>query len=416
MPKSIRASLDAQLAQARPRALAALMRRYRDIDIAEEAFQEAAVRALRTWPDTRIPADPAAWLIRVGSNATIDRMRRDKKLDEYKAAEAPSEPSGDEEAKLAEAIDSAGMRDDVLRLLFMCCHPDLTVQDQLALALKVVAGLSVDQIAAAFVVRPKAMEQRITRAKKKAATVAGRLGTPTAFERGRRLDSVCLMIYLLFNEGYASGHGEHHITIRICDEAIRLARLVLSLFPSQPEVMGLLALCLNQHARHRARVGADGSLLTLEEQDRSLWHRTAIAEAGVLIEKALMKGRPGPYQIQAAIAAVHCRAKTAAETDWREIALLYEALMEQMPTPVVALNQAVAISKVDGPAAALERLAPIEKDLAAYLPFQVAKADFLSGLERNDEAVAALETALTLNPSTGQKAHIRKRIAEIASI
>ena len=408
------AALEARLADARPRALAALVRRFRDIDTAEDAFQEAAVRALKTWPQRTIPADPAAWLIRAGSNAMIDGIRRDRRFADYAAGEAHVEADTDEEDRRAEAIDNAGMRDDVLRLLFMCCHPDLTVQDQLALALKIVAGFSVPQIAAAFVVRPKAMEQRITRAKKKAATVAGKLETPTAFERGRRLDAVCLMIYLLFNEGYASAHGKSHINAEICAEAIRLARLMLSLFPSQLEVMGLLALCLLQHARRRARADAGGNLVTLEDQDRSLWDRAAIGEAGVMIEKALLKGRPGPYQIQAAIAAVHCRAKIAGETDWAEIELLYEALCRQMPTPVVALNHAVAISKTKGAAIALARLEPLEKDLAGYLPFHVARADFLSTAGEPAKAISALETALALGPSDGQAVHIERRIAEMS--
>ena len=237
------ATIEANLAEARPRVLAAFVRRFRDIDEAEDAFQEAAVRALRRWPDTQIPSDPAAWLIRAGSNAMIDRIRRDRKLAEYRRDETAVEPAADEEDRRADEIDGASMRDDVLRLLFMCCHPDLTVHDQLALALKVVAGFSVEQVATAFVIKPKAMEQRITRAKKKAGNIASRLETPTAFERTRRLDAVCLMIYLLFNEGYTPDAGDNPVNAGICEEAIRLARLVLSLFPSQPEVMGLLALC-----------------------------------------------------------------------------------------------------------------------------------------------------------------------------
>ena len=407
------ATIEASLAEARPRALAALVRRFGDIDEAEDAFQEAALRAVARWPQTGFPADPAAWLIRAGSNAMIDRIRRDRKLAEYTLNEASTEPADDEEERKAAALDDADMRDDVLRLLFMCCHPDLSVQDQLALALKIVGGFSVEQIAAAFVIKPKTMEQRITRARKKAGNIACRLETPTAFERMRRLDAVCLMIYLMFNEGYSTGTADKPVNAEICEEAIRLARLVLSLFPSQPEVMGLLALCLCQHSRHRARAGSDGELLTLEQQDRTRWDRRAIAEAGVLIEKALLKGSPGPYQIQAAIAAVHCRAASAEATDWREIALLYDALMRRMPTPVVALNRAVAVSKTEGPKEALTLLEPLAGDLAGYLAFHVAHADFLAGLNRTDEARAALQTALTLNPDRAQARHIERCLEEL---
>ncbi|TCD13731.1 RNA polymerase sigma factor [Oricola cellulosilytica] len=410
-------TLEAHLANARPRALAALLRRFRDLDVAEDALQEAMLRALKKWPATRIPSDPAAWLIRTGSNAMIDRIRRDRRFAELASDEIAlmGGPRDHTEVELerAEVIDSADMRDDVLRLMFMCCHPDLGVHDQLALALKVIAGFSVEQIAAAFVIKPKAMEQRITRAKKKASAVAGRLETPTAFERTRRLEAVCLMIYLLFNEGYASSHGKSHINPEICSEAIRLARLLLSLFPAQAEVMGLLALCLLQHARHRARIGAGGELITLDAQDRTLWDREAIAEATVMIEKALRKGRPGPYQIQAAIAAVHCRAATAADADWAEIELLYGALEREMPTPVVALNHAVAISMTKGHAAALAALAPLEDDLGSYLPYHVARADFLAALGRKEEALHAFRAALSLCPNKGQEAHITQRIAAL---
>lgn len=407
-------ALEAHLASARPRALAALVRRFRDIEIAEDAFQDAALRALKNW-EMALPDDPAAWLIRAGSNAAIDRMRRIARQVPYAAEDLPERDEADVENERLEAIDTADMRDDVLRLLFMCCHPDLTVEDQLALALKVVGGFTVAQIADAFVVKPKTMEQRITRAKKKAAGVAERLETPTAFERSRRLEAVELMIYLMFNEGYAASRGDEYVKAEICEEAIRLARLLLSLFPSQPEVMGLLALCLAQHSRRRGRTGSDGDLVPLDRQDRSLWDRAMIREAGVLVEKALRTGRPGAYQIQAAIAVVHCQAKTAEDTDWREIELLYRALAEVMPTPVVALNHAVAIWKAHGPEAALSHIAPLESDLAGYLPYHVAKAEFLAAAKRNAEAAAAFEAALSLQPGAAQSAHIRGRIASLAT-
>ncbi len=396
---------------ARPKVVAALTRQFRSLDGAEEAFQEACVRALVKWPEQGVPRDPTGWLLMTGRNATIDRLRKDRRLVFDDRIESREEARGDAELELAEQLDMSELRDDVLRLMFMCCHPDLSLQDQLALALKTIAGFSVDKIARALVVRPKAMEQRITRAKKKAAAVAERLETPSLQERAARLDAVCVMIYLLFNEGYAASGGDVHIREELCDEAIRLVRLLLALFPAQAEVMGLLALCLFQHSRRRARLAEQGDLVPLDEQDRTLWRRNEIAEGEVLLQKALRHGRAGPYQIQAAIAATHCRAARAADTDWTEIERLYEALERVQPSPVVSLNRAVAVSKVRDADAALVHLDGLADSLANYLYYHTTRASLLLEAGRPGQAVTAYQQALLLGP-TGQEAdHIRQQIA-----
>lgn len=401
----------AHLALARPKVVAALTRQFRSLETAEEAFQEACVRALVKWSEAGVPRDPTAWLLVAGRNATLDRLRKDRRL-VFDDSLADQSVSGDDaEHDIAEQIDMAELRDDVLRLLFMCCHPELSLQDQLALALKVIAGFSVEKIARALVVRPKSMEQRITRAKRKASAMAVRLETPSLQERTARLDAVCTMIYLLFNEGYSASGGDVHIREELCEEAIRLLRLLLALFPAQSEVMGLLALCLIQHSRRDARLGNGGDLVPLEAQDRRLWHRSEISEGRVLLEKALRHGRPGPYQIQAAIAATHCSAKRAGETDWREIARLYEALEHVQPTPVVSLNRAVAVSKLHGADAGLEHLDRLADVLGSYLYFHTTRASFLMESGRGDLAITAYRQALLLGPTGQEIEHIRQQIA-----
>ena len=404
------AHLAAHLANARPKAIAALARHFRDIDLAEDAFQEAAARAVVNWRENGLPRDPSAWLIFTGRNIVVDRIRQERRHADY-LARSVEEPVIDLEGDLADRIDMDELRDDVLRLLFMCCQADLSVSDQLALALKVVGGFSVPQIAHALLVKPKAMEQRITRAKKKAAAIAADLDPPSMQERARRLNAVTLMIYLMFNEGYSATAGAgHHIQVELCDEAIRLARLLLSLFPAQPELMGLLALCLIQHSRRAARMDNLGNLIPLDEQDRSMWDRQSIAEGRVLIEKALRRGRPGPYQIQAAIADVHSLAARAEDTDWAEIERLYRALEAVQPSPVVTLNRAVALSKTDGAQAALDLLDTVGDALSTYLYFQTSRAAMLCEIGRREDARAAYMLALDLGPGDAEAAYIRTRL------
>ncbi len=401
--------IGAALAAARPQAVAALLRYFRDLDTAEEAFQEASLRALKTWPRTGPPRDPAAWLIFVGRNVAIDSVRK-RARQEPLPEEALISNLEDAEAGIAESIDQGHYSDDVLRLLFVCCHPDLPATQQIGLALRVVSGLSVKQIARAFLVGEAAMEQRITRAKRRIAEADVPFEAPGAAERATRLAAVAAMIYLVFNEGYSVSAGEVSARAPLCEEAIRLARLLLRLFPAEPEIMGLLALLVLQHARAPARFDANGSLVLLDDQDRARWDRARIAEGFALIDKAMRHRRRGPYQIQAAIAALHARAANPAETDWAQIDLLYAALEELQPSPVVTLNRAVAVSKVRGPEAALAMVGPLESRLAGYFHFHGLRGALLQTLGRGREAREAFSQAIALANSPAEAAHIRMHL------
>ena len=398
--------IDTALKSARPKAIGALLRYFRDLDRAEEAFQEACLRALKNWPLNGPPRDPTAWLILVGRNSALDDVRRSSKSEPLPADEAISD-LGDAESDLAERLDNSHYRDDVLRLLFICCHPDLPAIQQIALALRVVSGLSVKEIARAFLVSETAMEQRITRAKSRVAKAEVPFETPGALERAERLGVVAAMIYLVFNEGYSASGGDVHVRVPLCEEAIRLARLLLTLFPSEPEVMGLTALLLLQHARTPARLDDDGAIILLDDQDRSLWNRDMIAEGLALIDKALRHRRPGPYQVQAAIAGVHAHAARADDTDWSEIDQLYATLERLQPSPVITLNRAVAVSKVQGPAAALAMIETLAEPLAGYFHFFGVKGGLLMQLGRTDEARVAFDQAIALAHTPAEAAHIR---------
>ena len=398
--------IDAALTSARPQAVAALLRYFRDLDRAEEAFQEACLRALRTWPQNGPPRDPAAWLILVGRNVALDDVRRSSKTQALPPDEVISDLD-DAETDLAERLDSSHYRDDVLRLLFICCHPGLPATQQIALALRIVSGLSVAEIARAFLVSESAMEQRITRAKRHVSAADVPFETPGAVERSERVGAVAAMIYLIFNEGYSASGGTAHIRVTLCEEAIRLARLLLRLFQSEPEIMGLTALLLFQHARAPARLDAEGAIVLLEEQDRTRWNRDMIAEGHALLEKALRHRRPGPYQVQAAIAGVHAHAARAEDTDWAEIDQHYALLERLQPSPVVSLNRAVAVSKVRGPAAALEMIEPLGQPLAGYFHFFGLKGALLMQLGRTEEARVTFDRAIALANTPAEAAHIR---------
>jgi len=398
--------IDPLLRAARPQAVGALLRYFRDLDRAEEAFQEACLRALKNWPINGPPRDATAWLILVGRNVALDDVRR-----RSKSAPLPEDAVlsdlGDAEADIAERLDNSHYRDDVLRLLFICCHPDLPATQQIALALRVVSGLSVKEIARAFLVSEAAMEQRITRAKSAVARAEVPFEAPGAVERAERLAAVAAMIYLVFNEGYSASGGTVHVRLPLCEEAIRLARLLLGLFPGEPEIIGLTALTLLQHARAPARLDADGDIILLEDQDRALWNRDMIAEGLALIEKALRHRRPGPYQVQAAIAGVHAHALRAEDTDWAEINQLYATLERLQPSPVVTLNRAVAVSKLRGPEAALAMIEPLAGPLAGYFHFFGVKGGLLMQLGRGDEARVAFNQAIALAHTPAEAAHIR---------
>ncbi len=398
--------IDAALRSSRPQAMGALLRYFRDLDQAEEAYQEACLRALKAWPVNGPPRDPAAWLVLVGRNAIVDDIRRRRKNDPLPEEQNISDLD-DAETDMAERLDGAHYRDDVLRLLFICCHSELPATQQIALALRIVSGLTVKEIARAFLVGESAMEQRITRAKSRVAKAEIPFETPGAVERAERLGVVAAMIYLLFNEGYSASGGEAHVRAPLCEEAIRLARLLLRIFPSEPEIMGLTALLLFQHARAPARLDADGAIILLEDQDRALWDRDMIAEGHALIEKALRHRRPGPYQVQAAIAGVHAHAARAEDTDWAEIDAHYATLERLAPSPVVTLNRAVAVSKVRGATDALAMLAEIAQPLDGYFHFHGVRGGLLMRLGRADEARVAFDRAIALAHTPAEAAHIR---------
>ena len=401
--------IDAALTSARPQAVGALLRYFRNLDTAEEAFQNACLRALKSWPQNGPPRDPAAWLIMVGRNAAIDEVRRSHKQ-EALPDDAVISDLDDAEEELADRLDGSHYRDDILRLLFVCCHPDLPATQQIALALRIVSGLSVKQIARAFLVSEPAMEQRITRAKAKVAVAGVPFETPGAIERSERLAGVAAMIYLIFNEGYSASGETSEIRKPLCEEAIRLARLLLRLFQSEPEIMGLTALLLLQHARAAARFDASGELILLDDQDRTLWNQKLITEGVALIDKAMRHRRSGPYQVQAAIAALHSRAAKPEDTDWAQIDLLYGALEVMQPSPVVTLNRAVAASKVRGPEAALQMIEPLADRLSNYFHYFGVRGAFLMQLGRNEEARVAFDRAIALANTSAEAAHIRMHL------
>ncbi|APG89708.1 RNA polymerase sigma factor [Sinorhizobium americanum] len=405
--------IDLALVSARPQAMGALLRYFRNLDLAEEAFQEACIRALKTWPTNGPPRDPAAWLIFVGRNSGIDKVRR-------QARETPLPPEDilsdleDRESELADRLDGAHYRDDILRLLFVCSNPALPATQQIALALRIVSGLTVKQIARAFLVSEAAMEQRITRAKARVAAAGLPFETPDAADRTGRLAAVATMIYLVFNEGYSGMNGPEGVSADLCDEAIRLSRLLLRLFPAEPEIMGLTALLLLQHSRARARFDAHGAIVLLDDQDRSLWSRPMITEALAMIDKAMRHRRPGPYQIQAAIAALHARAERPEGTDWEEIDLLYQALERLQPSPVVTLNRAVAVSKREGPEAALALVEPLAERLSGYFYFHGLRGGLLKEMGREREARIAFGQAIALATNAAEAAYIRKQLDHLA--
>jgi RNA polymerase sigma-70 factor (ECF subfamily) len=403
----------AMMTAARPQAVAALLRYFRDLDRAEEAFQEACLRALKTWPRNGPPRDACAWLVMVGRNAGIDGARRQSRLVQLPPDEVLSDLS-DADAAAAERIDAAHYRDDILRLLFVCCHPDLPSTQQIAVALRIVSGLSVTQIARAFLVSDAAMEQRITRAKARIAASGISFEAPGAIERSERLGLVAAMIYLVFNEGYSISVAESGARAPLCLEAIRLARLLLGLFPAEPEIMGLTALLLLQHARAPARFDAKGHVVLLDDQDRSLWNARMIAEGFALIDKAIRHQKPGPYQVQAAIAALHARAARARDTDWAQIEQLYGTLERMQPSPVVTLNRAVAVAKAHGPAAALELIAPLAPKLSGYFYYHGARGAFLLELGRREEASVAFDRAIALANTPAEAAHIRQKLDQLS--
>jgi len=389
-------------------AVAAVTRQVGDLEVAEDAVQDACTAALAQWPAEGVPASPRGWLIGTARHKALDRLRRERRRAD-KEAEAMRE-----EAAPLPATGWAARTDDELALIFTCCHPALDPAVRVGLTLRSVCGLTTAEIAAAFLVPEPTMAQRLVRAKRKIRQAGIAFRVPRREDLPARLSAVLRVVYLVFTEGHLAAGCDALIRGDLCDQAIRLARALTMLLPGEPEVTGLLALLLLTDARRGARLSPAGDLVLLAEQDRSRWDRAMIDEGEALIEQALRLGRPGAYQIQAAIAACHSGAATAADTDWREIALLYGELIRYEPSPMVAANRAVAVAMSEGPAAGLVILDTVGGDarLARWPQLHIARAELLRRLGRRAEAVAAYEAAVALEPPAPERAYLARRMRE----
>ena len=397
-----------------PRILAGLIGRLGgNFELAEDCLQDAYERALNTWPASGIPVSPAAWLTTVARRCAIDRLRRSRRnvddgdliLEQLAAAE--SEP-----------VDAVGLPDDRLRLMFTCCHPALAKPAQMALALRTLCGLSTREIARAFLEPEATTAQRLVRARKKISEARIPYIVPSQEELPDRLAAVLAAIYLVFNEGYAATEGASLVRPDLCGEAIRLARLLAQLLPDQPETLGLLALMLLHDARHETRAAAGGELVPLEEQDRSRWDRAKIAEGLDALDRAIALHRRGPYQVQAAIAALHAKAADAPSTDWKQIAALYGALYAMMPTAIVELNAAAAVAMVEGPEKGLERIDRVEArgELGDYYLLPAARADLLRRAGRRAAAVMHYRRAIALARNPSERLYLERRLREVSEL
>jgi RNA polymerase sigma-70 factor (ECF subfamily) len=408
----VRATVDALYRSESPRILATLIRLLGDFDRAEEALQDAFAAALIQWPRDGVPANPRAWLVSAGRFKAIDALRRQARFggsleDLSERLEAAGTDPADR--------DLDGVEDDPLRLIFTCCHPALSPEARVALTLREVCGLTTEEIARAFLTSPSTLAQRIVRAKAKIRDARIPYQVPTRADLPERLETVLQVVYLVFNEGYSASYGTSLTRAELSGEAIRLGRLLMELLP-EPEVIGLLALMLLHESRRAARTNAEGDLILLEEQDRSLWNGELIAEGSALVQRALAHRRYGPYTLQAAIAAVHANAAVPAATDWAQIVGWYDLLLRVMPTPVVELNRAVAVAMRDGPEAGLRLVDALlaRGELENYHLAHSARADLCRRLGRTDEARAAYERALTLTHQGPERRFLERRLAALA--
>jgi RNA polymerase sigma-70 factor (ECF subfamily) len=402
-------AIDALMRRDGGRLLSNLVGSIRDFQLAEDSLQDALESAFIHWSRNGLPRSPPAWIMQTARRKALDRLRRSAnfraKSDEIAHLIEIENQSSEEEAE--ELI-----KDERLKLIFTCCHPALEQKTRVALTLRSVCGLKTEEIADAFLDNHDAMAQRLVRARHKITAAGIPFEVPGPDGWAVRLESVLAVIYLIFNEGYASSGGDH-IRIDLCEEAIRLGRTLNALKPKEPEIEGLLSLMLLHHARHRARLDADGAIVSLEDQDRSLWNRGEIAEGGSMVELALKRGRPGPYQLQAAIVAIHADSPSFEETDWDEISLLYGVLCRMSPNPVFELNRIVAISYDEDPETAMEWLATIAPMLTQYQPFHAVQADLLSRLGRNEEAKLSYQLAHDLSQTEAERLFFQKKLRQL---
>jgi RNA polymerase sigma-70 factor (ECF subfamily) len=381
--------------------VAVLVRIFGDIDIAEDAVQDAFTAAVQRWPAAGLPPSPAGWIITTARNRAIDRLRREASREDRHAQAALLHARD-------EPISEGAVQDDRLRLIFTCCHPALATGTQVALTLRLLGGLSTAEIAHAFLVPESTMAQRLVRAKGKIRDARIPYRVPSEADLRGRIGAVLAVVYLIFNEGYAASSGDRLVREDLCLEAIRLGRLLVRLMPDEPEIMGLLALMLLIESRRSARTTQDGSLVLLADQDRGRWDRDLVAEGQAIVRQCLVRNEPGPYQIQAAINAVHSDASTAATTDWWQILQLYNQLLSLASSPVAALNRAVAVAEVEGPDAALTIVE--ELDLSGFYLFHAIRADLLRRLGRNTEAASAYEAAIARTENKAERDFLERSL------